>query len=564
MNKILKVITTLDTKKYLFLLITIGYLPIFVFGYFIQDDYGVLGLHDLNIFDAAKSICTVNNNRPLSCLYHALLTRIFPIYQFYLLSSLLFYLGAIFFITKSFNFIIDSIYLKKIFISFILFPFFSYTILYSPVMQSMGSLSFLIWSISLLFLKKYIQSNKPIYIFLSYLFSFLMFLVYESSAPLLGISIFFPLFFKKKRLFYINLFFIFAIFFVIFFLQKIIFPKIFNADLSRIKINPTDFKKILYLFSINIILSINILFYSIEMCIRVILEVLSNLNLFKILQSLILIFIFYKTLNRKLYFKKNKNHKIFIVITFLIFITVFSLNALMHTVADTGLEFTQYNNRALVSLSVVFSLCIVICFRLFNYKKNFIYSFFLFSFFSVAVINFIYFQNNLISQRFLSKNIYNHISDYKNNNQDLRSLSSSDANFFLFTNQPIIDNTLSYNTYDYFNYIRKKNEYFIFLNENKFCNPQYYNLYIKDPYINENNKINLFIYNIKNLGGPIVLKFNISPNEFYKTVDSVIKCQFRELSESASNLIGKKVYLDSKYDGLFLSSVKKFYYFLFI
>jgi hypothetical protein len=102
------------------------------------------------------------------------------------------------------------------------------------------------------------------------------------------------------------------------------------------------------------------------------------------------------------------------------------------------------------------------------------------------------------------------------------------------------------------------------LNENKFCNPQYYNLYIKDPYINENNKINLFIYNIKNLGGPIVLKFNISPNEFYKTVDSVIKCQFRELSESASNLIGKKVYLDSKYDGLFLSSVKKFYYFLFI
>jgi hypothetical protein len=236
----------------------------------------------------------------------------------------------------------------------------------------------------------------------------------------------------------------------------------------------------------------------------------------------------------------------------------------MHTIADTGLEFTQYNNMALVSLSVVFSLCIVICFRLFNYKKNFIYSSFLFSFFSVAVINFIYFQNNLISQRFLSKNIYNHISDYKNTNQDLRSLSSSDANFFLFTNQPTIDNILSYNTYDYFNYIRKNNEYFIFLNENRFCNQQYYNLYIKDPYINENNKINLFIYNIKNLGGPIVLKFNISPNEFYKTVDSVIKCQFRELSESASNLIGKKVYLDSKYDGLFLSSVKKFYYFLFI
>ena len=44
---------------------------------------------------------------------------------------------------------------KKIFITFLVFPFFSYTILYSPAMQGIGALSLLLWSISILYLKKY-------------------------------------------------------------------------------------------------------------------------------------------------------------------------------------------------------------------------------------------------------------------------------------------------------------------------------------------------------------------------------------------------------------------------
>jgi hypothetical protein len=66
------------------------------------------------------------------------LTRLPPIFQFYFIFTLLLYIFFIFNVVKIFDFIIDYIFSKKLFITFLIFPFFSYTVLYSPAMQSMG------------------------------------------------------------------------------------------------------------------------------------------------------------------------------------------------------------------------------------------------------------------------------------------------------------------------------------------------------------------------------------------------------------------------------------------
>ena len=83
MNQLIKQMRSLTFNQYFFFLIILGYLPIFLFGYFIQDDFGVVSLHNMESIDALKYICAVNNNRPLSCVYHAILTRLPSIFQFY-------------------------------------------------------------------------------------------------------------------------------------------------------------------------------------------------------------------------------------------------------------------------------------------------------------------------------------------------------------------------------------------------------------------------------------------------------------------------------------------------
>jgi hypothetical protein len=262
MSQLIKQMRSLTFNQYFFLLIILGYLPIFLFGYFIQDDFGVVSLHNQEPIDALKYICAVNNNRPLSCVYHTFLTRLPSIFQFYFFFTLLLYIFFIFNVVKIFDFIIDDIFLKKLFITFLIFPFFSYTVLYSPAMQSMGVFALVLWSISLLLLKQFISNNSKTYLFISYLFILLMLLTYESPAPLLGLSIFFPLFFKKKiKLFYINFLIIIFLCILMLFMQKVFFPKIFNVDLSRVKIDVNEYKKITYLIFINLILTVNIVFF---------------------------------------------------------------------------------------------------------------------------------------------------------------------------------------------------------------------------------------------------------------------------------------------------------------
>jgi len=126
MKNIINFIKKLTLMQYFFVLATLGYLPILVFGYFIQDDYTILGLNNFNFFDAVKQICQVNNNRPLSCFYHALLSRLSSIFQIYFLVSLFLYFIFIYIVFRIYDFILDDLHIKKLFLTFLILPFFSY------------------------------------------------------------------------------------------------------------------------------------------------------------------------------------------------------------------------------------------------------------------------------------------------------------------------------------------------------------------------------------------------------------------------------------------------------
>jgi hypothetical protein len=504
--------------------------------------------------DAVNSICSVNNNRPLSCIYHATLTRLPQVYQFYFFINLLFYIFFVLNLIKIFDFIVDNIYLKKIFTIFLIFPFFSYTILYSPAMQSMGTFALLLWSISLIFLKKFINSNNKINLFFSYFFLTSTFLVYESPFPLIALSLFFPLYFNnnKFKFFLFNILATLLILIIIVILQKFLIPKIYNIDLSRMKIDILDYKKIFFLIFINLLLTLNIFFHSLEIFFKIILDFFRNPNFLLLVQVLLVLLIFYSTIVKKKFYKNNKNNKMFIV-SLLIFFSVIFFNALMHTLANTGLEFIKYNNRALVSLSFIFAFGALIIFKFF-FNKKFLFNFIFIFLFSVFVVNFFYFQNNIIRERFLATSVNQKLNLQINNKKEV---------YFIFVDRiSLINELLSYESYDYFHLLNDNVKDFlsgekvvIYITEQKFCNKFYYNEYIYDPF-KKNYNINLLVFN-ENLNNPFKSDKNITMVDFEKLINSYLKCDYTY----SRNLFFLKdnVYVDNRYKSYFIKFLKYVY-----
>jgi hypothetical protein len=338
-------------------------------------------------------------------------------------------------------------------------------------------------------------------------------------------------------------------------MQKVFFPKIFNVDLSRLKIDVNAYKKITYLIFINLVLTINIIFFSVEIALKAFSNLLKNINYLTLLQISLIIFIFYKNFYYRNFYKKNKNNKYLLLILSLVFFSVIFLNAAMHALANTGLEFIQYNNRALVSLSFIYSLTIVLVYKLFNFNNRKLFNFILICLFSVPIVNFIYFQNNLIKERFDAKHIYNEFLHSKKS-----EFKANNINFILSESKDDVDYILSYNSLDYFNYL-EKNFLIIFLTANKFCNINYYDEYINIPYL-RNSDNNISVYNFEKFpyGFTHVIQMkNVDSIRFRDEISKTIKCNHK-ISNFMSKELNKKVYLDSKYDGYFLKIAKYFYF----
>lgn len=560
LNKFFDCLNSISFNKFCLLLIFLIYTPISIFGYFIQDDLGVVANIGSSTFEQAlKDICQVNHNRFLSCFYHATLTRLPSIYQFYFLINLIFYICFVFNIIKIFEFIFNNIFLKKIFFVFLIFPFFSYTIIYSPAMQSMGTFALLLWSFSLYFLKKFIINNNKINIVVSFILLIASLLVYESPFPLLAVSIFFPLFFNsKKKLFLINFLVTIIIVSIIFIIQKFLMPIIYNVDLSRVRIDFYNYKKIIFLFFVNLILTANIFFYSLEIFLKILYASFYRPNYLFLSQLILILIIFYSLIFCKVKIYNQKINKKFIKVSLLIFIFTIFLNSIMHTVANTGLEFIQYNNRALVSLSFIFAFVVSVIFKYFfeNNKRSLLNYIIAFLFLMLAS-NFFYFKNNLIKERFQSISLNNLI------NLTFSSKDHKQVIFFSINNREALDEILSYNTWDYLHILNNNmpdflngNKVVIYINHSKFCNKFYFNEYIYKPF-NNNYIINFLNFN-NTLNSKYISYNNIKFNELEALLKSKIICD-DEFNELVKKKVVSQKYIDLRYRSYFLSFLHKVY-----
>jgi len=170
-------------------------------------------------------------------------------------------------------------------------------------------------------------------------------------------------------------------------------------------------------------------------------------------------------------------------------------------------------------------------------------------------VNFIFFQNNLINERFLAKELLKDSKELINKNYVFDK--KYNINFFIY-DRPDVEEIFSYNSLDFFSVIEKsENNVNIFLNENKFCNLEYYDPYIKIPYLKSENRLNLLYYSNKKL---TIFLDNINIKDFRNNLGSILQCNYTTVSEKSSRIIKKKIYLDSRFESIFLKVVKKIYF----
>jgi hypothetical protein len=561
MKILLDKVRGLSTINFYIIFLLIVFLPVIFYGHFIQDDYSITRLNEYNFLTAIESICSVNSNRPLSCLYHAALSRFPSIFKIYFLIDLIIYFISIILIIKAFDFIINSKSKKKLFFSLAIIPFFSYTILYSPGMQSMGTVAFLFWAISIFLLKNYLTTKKTKFLFFSYLSVLVLFLIYESSFPLLSLTIFFPLLYEKKfkyKFFLLNLIINISILIFVLILQKKVFTSFSIYELSRVKLGFTDVKTILYLTFVNFLLIVNIFFHSLELFIYNLASLVKNFNTFLLFQIFLTFIFILSNFPKKNDFKNDKSlKKLSPYYNYYILISVFGvlmMTSLMHALANTGLEFLMYNNRALVSVSLIFS------FLIFNFiiyvptNKTFNkYKFIASPIIVIFITNFFFFQNNLLNENKLSKKLYSSIKEQKNNFIKKSNTEKKKLLLVFKTNLNKSQTILNYQSMDAFKELMAIDYKIIVINitENRVCNKFYFNPYIK-IFLNDDYRKHLLIYDSAKL--KIVELKNIKSLDIEDYLKNLVGCK-KNNSQTISN---KERYM-YKNDSMFIKSLSFLY-----
>lgn len=402
----MKLFDTIKSNKDYFIILSLIfflYLPWIVFGNFSRDDWFLKDLHEaIGVYDRFLAQAGAFSNRPFAMVFFTITSMFSGSFIFYIILDLSILFISILLIFKCFEEFFEDNFIKITFLISLMIPIYSMTNIFSPGMQILGNVSLLIWSFSLITQKYYFDYRKNIYLIYSFLFIIIMLLTYESAFPLLSLNFFYPLFKKKHKAvidknLIINFFLIIFGVLIAFIIQKLLLP-LFYEDISRFRVEDEGLFFILRLILINIVLQLNIFFLYFENINLAISDIFSNyfITFFFIISLILILSIIKKFSIKKITFfndyKKNKLN-IFFIITCL-FLCIF-LTAAMHTVAKSGVSFWGYNNRALISISVILPITISLLYSHFN-KKNFIRL--LIIFFLILKIIFLYaFQINHIS-----------------------------------------------------------------------------------------------------------------------------------------------------------------------
>lgn len=382
----------------LFCFLIILYMPFILYGDFVRDDWFLRDLNTKTSADAYYSLWGAFSNRPFAVIFFFITSRISDEFVFYALLNLIILFISIIIIFRSFEEFFEDSFIKITFLISMMIPIYSMTNLFSPAMQILGNVSLFIWSLSLLSQKIFFETQNKKYLFLSFIFITFMLLTYESAFPLLSLSVFFPIFKKETKYFLVIFLITFLSVIVGFLIQKFFLP-IFSDDISRFRIDDENIIFVIRLFLINIALQINIFFLYFSNIHLALSDVFSNYLLTIYSISIIIIFFsFLKVFQKQklnFFIKNNYVYNInFFSISLSIIFCIF-LISVMHTVAKSGVSFWGYNNRALLSLSVISCLLISLLYGKTKYKK--ILKFFIFSFLIIKFLYLFAFQLNHVS-----------------------------------------------------------------------------------------------------------------------------------------------------------------------
>jgi hypothetical protein len=183
----------------IFLLAT--YLPLIIQAGISVDDWGDIAhnLECISFWHCYGTWFPLFSNRPLAPLPITVMTfALGSWYSGYLLINSLLYLAAIGICAKVLRVVI-SLPSAIVFTLFAAIPLIAMPVITSPINQSTATVSFLLWSLSLLSLWRFLQSGNWKSWLWTYLLLLLAFLTYEVILPLLVLTAFLPWIHDSKK-----------------------------------------------------------------------------------------------------------------------------------------------------------------------------------------------------------------------------------------------------------------------------------------------------------------------------------------------------------------------------
>ena len=225
-----------------------SYLPLFLNGGIIVDDWGDIA-HNLDcagFSDCYQSWFPLFSNRPLAPLPITGATFLFGNhFSAYLVFNTAIFFFAIGLTTNIIRKLIGA-YPALVFTIIAVLPTIAMPVIVSPINQLTATVSFLYWAISLSLLFNYCITKSKIAYLLSYLFLLFGFLTYEVILPLLPFTAFLPLIVEKStlnksfvRYFIFFILPILGILLLVILWQKTIAPLFMDVD-SRLKFNASQ------------------------------------------------------------------------------------------------------------------------------------------------------------------------------------------------------------------------------------------------------------------------------------------------------------------------------------
>ena len=500
------------------------YYPFIINGEFVKDDWFLYEINKLSPKKAIYSLLDSFSNRPFAILFYFILSRVSGEFLFYFMINFLLLFASYKVLINTLSSFIQSKRDHIIFIFFFLLPGFSTTVLFSTGMQLIGNLSLLLWCLSFYFQRKYLLENNSRYLIFFISTIIIIFLTYESSLPLLGISLSYIFFYKpiKRRLvkFYIIFFCLIMVFMAVLLIQKFVIP-IYLEDISRFRSDPKDFYFMAKILIANIMLIINS-FFNLFILSKIFIENNFYDSSFIIQAIILIIFYIYLIKNEKI----DSKTKIEIINTKYLIVGLFStlfLVAMMHTLAKTGIRVFGYNNRGLISISYLLPIFFLLIKKNMTNHQKFIKileTFFLINFLVLILIT----QNSYIQfTTFIDKSVLNIANRDKLNNKNNNIIYFDDhfiKEYPLVQYLTPINNTFQFSIKK--KLLTKNSKEGLYLNSSILCNSSYFMTYIKPTILNyyQNNDTILLIVKNEN----IIRRYFLKKIELNKKLNILKNC----------------------------------------